>query len=151
MKGGDAVKQNRFWRVAIPVGIALWTAFIWSRSLMNAADSTADSNAVAAWLMGLLGWETRPVWLTYVIRKAAHFAEFLVLGTLWGVGGRLYALPLTWLYGVAVGAADECLQFLAPGRAPMVTDVMIDTAGYLCGWLLVLLVAHLRKRRGMQP
>ena len=102
------MKQNRFWRVAIPVGIALWTAFIWSRSLMNAADSTADSNAVAAWLMGLLGWETRPVWLTYVIRKAAHFAEFFVLGTLWGVGGRLYALPLTWLYGVAVGRTSAC-------------------------------------------
>lgn len=141
------MKKNRFWRVAIPVAIVLWTLFIWSRSLMSAEASSADSNAVAAWLMGLLGWETKPLWLTLVIRKCAHFAEFAVLGTLWGVGGRLYPLRLVWLYGAAVGAVDECLQFLAPGRGPMVTDVLIDTAGYLCGWLLVGLILYARSKK----
>ena len=145
------MKKNSFWRVIVPVCIVLWTVFIWSRSLMSAQASSADSNAVAAFLMGLLGWSERPAWLTLVIRKAAHFAEFGVLGTLWGVGGRLYALRFTWAFGVLVGAVDECLQFFAPGRGPRVTDVLIDTAGYLCGWLLVLWMARRRERKGETP
>lgn len=145
------MKQNTFWRIVVPVCVALWTLFIWSRSLMSAQASTADSNAVAAFLMGLLGWSERPAWLTLVIRKTAHFAEFAVLGVLWGACGRLYSLRFVWAFGALVGAVDECLQFFAPGRGPMVTDVMIDTAGYLCGWLLVLWVAHRRRRKGETP
>ncbi len=141
------MKKNTFWRVALPVGIALWTAFIWSRSLMSAAESTADSNRVAAWLMGLLGWETRPEWLTYVIRKTAHFAEFAVLGTLWGGCARRFGRRWLWLWGLPVGAIDEGLQFFAPGRAPMVTDVLIDTAGFLCGVAVVWLFARLGRKK----
>lgn len=141
------MKRNTFWRVAIPVGIALWTAFIWSRSLMSATASTADSNAVAEWIMGLFGWETRPLWLTYVIRKTAHFAEFAVLGVLWHGCSRTYARRWLWLWGLPVGAVDECLQFFAPGRSPMVTDVLIDTAGFLCGWALVWLFVTMRHKK----
>lgn len=140
------MKKNSFWRVALPVGIALWTAFIWSCSLKTAAESTADSSRVAAWLMGLFGWETQPEWLTLVIRKTAHFAEFALLGALWGGCSRTYARRL-WLWGLPVGAVDECLQFLSPGRAPMLMDVGIDTVGSLCGVGVVWLFAHLRRKK----
>ena len=132
-KGEDAVKRNRFWRVALPIGIALWTAFVWSRSLMSAAASAADSSRVAALLMNLFGWETQPEWLIFAIRKTAHFAEFAILGLLWASCSRTYSRRWLWLCGLPVGAIDECLQFLAPGRAPMLMDVGIDTAGLLCG------------------
>ena len=140
------MKKDTFWRIALPVGIALWTAFIWSRSLMSAAESTADSDGVARWLMGLLGWETQPEWLTYVIRKTAHFAEFAVLGALWG-GWEQVRRRRLWPWGLPTGAVDESLQFLAPGRAPMVTDVLIDTVGYLCGWALWRLFVRLRRKK----
>ena len=126
------MKPNRFWRVALPMAIALWTAFIWSRSLMSAEESAADSSRVAALIMRLFGMETQPEWLTFAIRKTAHFAEFAMLGLLWGGCSRAYGRRL-WLWGLAVGAIDECLQFLSPGRAPMLMDVGIDTAGFLCG------------------
>lgn len=145
--GGDAVKKNTFWRVAIPVGIALWTAFIWSHSLMSAAASSVESGRVAALIMRLFGWETRPVWLTYVIRKAAHLTEFAVLGVLWSSCGRTHKRNLLWLWGLPTGAIDECLQFFAPGRAPMVTDVLIDTAGFVCGWALVWIFVRLRRKK----
>lgn len=140
------MKKDTFWRIALPVGIALWTAFIWSRSLMSAAESTADSDGVARWLMGLLGWETQPEWLTYVIRKAAHFAEFAVLGALWG-GWEQVGRRRLWPWGLPTGAVDESLQFFAPGRAPMVTDVLIDMVGYLCGWALWRLFVRLRHKK----
>ena len=134
------MKPNRFWRVALPIAIALWTAFVWSRSLMSAEESAADSSRVAALIMRLFGLETQPDWLTFAIRKTAHFAEFAILGLLWGGCSRTYGRRL-WLWGLPVGAMDECLQFLSPGRAPMLMDVGIDTAGFLCGvavvWLFV--------------
>lgn len=133
------MNAKRFWRIAVVVGIAVWTAFIWSRSLQSAADSSADSSRIARLIMSLLGWDTQPDWLTYVIRKTAHFAEFGALGLLWGEGSQTYGRRL-WLWGLPTGAIDECLQFFAPGRAPMVLDVVIDTAGYLCGVAFVWLV-----------
>lgn len=140
MKGGEAVNAKRFWRIAIPAAIVLWTLFIWTQSLQSAEDSSADSSRIARWFMGLFGWETQPQWLTYVIRKTAHFAEFGALGLLWGGCSRMYERRYLWLWGLPTGAIDECLQFFAPGRAPMVTDVFIDAAGYLCGAGLVWLV-----------
>lgn len=140
------MKKNTFWRLAIPIGIALWTAFIWSRSLMSAEESTADSSRVAEWLMGLFGWDTRPEWLTYAIRKTAHFAEFAALGALWGGCSRAYGRRL-WLWGLPTGAIDECLQFFAPGRAPMLSDVGIDTAGFLCGVAVVWFFARIGRKK----
>ena len=137
------MKKNIFWRIVVPVCIALWTLFIWSRSLQSAAVSSADSQALAAWLAALFGDGGIPEGLNHILRKCAHFAEFGVLGTLWGACGRLYSLRWVWLYGTAVGAVDECLQFFAPGRGPMISDVLIDTAGYLCGWAWMALVLYL--------
>lgn len=130
------MKMKNFRRIAIPLCIVLWTAFIWSQSLQSAEDSSADSSRVAQFLMRLFGWDTQPEWLIYAIRKTAHFAEFALLGMLWGACGR----RRLWLCGLPTGVIDECLQFLAPGRAPMIIDVLIDTVGYLCGGVFVLLV-----------
>lgn len=141
------MKKNRFWRVALPIGIALWLAFIWSSSLKTAAESSADSSRVAAWLMGLFGWETQPEWLILAIRKTAHFAEFAILGLLWGGCSRTYSRRWLWLWGLPAGAIDECLQFLSPGRAPMIMDVGIDTAGFLCGVGVVWFFAWIGRKK----
>lgn len=134
------MKSNRFWHRALWVGIALWTVFIWAQSLQSAEDSSAGSGRIVRLLMALFGWDTRPEWLSYAIRKTAHFAEFGVLGALWGGCSGLYPWRTMWLWGLPTGVIDECLQFFAPGRAPMVLDVFIDTAGYLCGVAAALLL-----------
>ena len=139
----DSVTKNRFWRIALPVAVVLWTGFIWYQSLLSAADSSAESGRVVRWLMGLIGWENYPDWIPYAVRKAAHLTEFALLGGLWCGTSRTYDRRRLWLWGMATGAVDECLQFLAPGRAPMVTDVLLDTVGYLCGVGLVWFIAHL--------
>lgn len=141
------MKSNRFWRIALPIAIVLWTAFIWWQSLLSAEESTIESGHVVRFLMALFGWDAQPAWLSYAVRKAAHFIEFGLLGTLWGGTARTYDRRLVWLWGLPTGVVDECLQFLAPGRAPMVSDALIDTAGYLCGVAAVLLVTHLCRKK----
>ncbi len=132
---------------AVPILIGAVTLFIWIQSLLPGAVSAEESGFFARLLAGLLGLETLPHWLHALVRKAAHFTEFGVLGALWSGYGRRRPLRATWLYGLGVAAADECLQFLSPGRGPAVTDVMIDYAGYLCGWLAVWLVTFWIKKK----
>lgn len=139
--------KKESWRWVLPLCIAVVTLFIWSQSLLPGQVSAQESGFFTRLLASLLGWETVPAWFHPLVRKAAHFTEFGVLGALWSGYGRRRGLPLSWLYGVAVAAADECLQFISPDRAPMVRDVAIDTAGYLCGWALVALAAHLWRKK----
>ena len=141
------MKTNRLWRRALWVGVVLWTVFIWAQSVQSAADSSESSGRIARLLMALFGWDTQPEWLSYAIRKAAHFAEFGVLGALWGGLSRQYPRRRMWLWGLPTAAVDECLQFCAPGRAPMVTDVLIDAAGYVCGAAAVLLLWRWNKKK----
>lgn len=149
----EAVTVKRVLRVVLPIGVALCTLFIWSQSLLSAQASTMVSETIkneVAWM-----WTaTAPVQVggtiisfSYVIRKLAHLAEFGVLGLLWGGTTRVYDRRWLWLWGLSTGAIDECLQFLAPGRAPMAADVVLDTAGYLCGAALLLSVTHLWKKK----
>lgn len=132
---------------AVPILIGTVTLFIWGQSLLPGAVSAEESGFFTRLLVGLLGLEAIPRWLHVLVRKAAHFTEFWVLGALWSGYGRRRPLRITWLYGLGVAAADECLQFLSPDRGPAVTDVLIDYAGYLCGWLAVWLVAAWMKKK----
>ena len=140
------MKKNLFGRIALPMGILLCTAFVFGQSLLSAEASAAESGRIVGFLVGLIGVEYRP-WMSVLARKAAHFTEFFLLGTLWGGCARAYDRRRLWLWGLATGAVDECLQFIAPGRAPMVLDVLIDTAGFLCGVGLIFLCARLRQKR----
>ena len=46
-------------------------------------------------------------------------------------------------------ASDEIHQSFVPGRGPAVTDVLLDSAGALCGILFIwLLVQAVLRRRG---
>ena len=134
------MKQKRGW--VLPTLIGAVTLFIWCQSLLPGQISGQESGFFSHLLAGLLGMETLPVWFHKLVRKAAHFTEFGVLGCLWSGYGRRHALRYSWVYGLAVAITDECLQFIQPDRGPAVTDVAIDYAGYLCGWLLVALVAR---------
>lgn len=121
--------------------IGITTAFIWGQSLMNASDSGAESGAVQQWLVLLFGDGFAETFLYVYLRKVAHFSEYAVLGVTWS-GWRNARPPLKrakWLVyfaGILTATCDELLQFIAPGRGPAVTDVLIDTAGYAVGALL---------------
>ena len=139
------MKEKRKW--VLPVLIGVMTLVIWSHSLLPGQVSGQESGFVARLLAGLFGLESLPDWLHTLVRKLGHFTEFAVLGGLWSGYGRRRPLRCGWLYGLAVAAADECLQFIQPDRGPAVTDVCIDYAGYLCGWFLVLCIARLAAKK----
>lgn len=71
------------------------------------------------------------------VRKAAHFAEFALLGfclrLLAGSYGLRWPTRLCWLAGTLYAATDELHQLMVADRAGMWQDVLLDSAGVLAG------------------
>ena len=74
-----------------------------------------------------------------VVRKLAHFGEFLVLG-FWftlclRVYTRHYIRHISWplLLGLLIADADELIQLYVAGRDSSVRDVWIDFGGVCTG------------------
>lgn len=87
-----------------------------------------------------------------ILRKGAHAFAYFVL-SLWGML-FLYTYSLKALlrggivlvFCLLYAVSDEVHQIFVDGRGPAVTDVLIDTAGAVCGILLTLLFALLYKK-----
>ncbi|MDR0890292.1 MAG: VanZ family protein [Oscillospiraceae bacterium] len=133
------MRQKRF-RVYLILSL-LWVALIFLHSAMPATVSKAESGGLLALLQRVLPWLTHNM-----LRKAAHFAEYAVLGALLtGVfrNTKSFALSKPLLCGLLVALGDETLQLYVAGRAGMLTDVWLDFSGLLAATLLLWL---LRKR-----
>lgn len=132
----------------VTVLIIAVTGIIWGHSLQPAPESMAVSNSFREWLESLFGGGGGAIMLER-LRKLAHFVEFALLGTLWGILSRLQNTPARrrWmpLLGALTAPLDECIQIFVPGRAPAVTDVLLDWAGFATGIGIVLLAAKLWK------
>lgn len=140
------MKKHWIWKIVLLILIVATTAFIWSHSLQDSTHSAAESGRLRALLADLLGEEfVTAVFTVFPIRKMAHFVEFGVLGVEWAVYRRFYAARF-WprlicvIAGPLTAAVDECLQFFSPGRSPQVSDVLLDSAGFLLGYGAVLLL-----------
>lgn len=78
-----------------------------------------------------------------IIRKLAHFTLYVMGGIL--IYLFLYLLLPKWRckIGIAFGIGilyaitDEIHQYFVPGRTALVSDVIIDSMGVLCGILLI--------------
>lgn len=118
-----------------------WLAFIWGNSCLSGAESGAVSGWASRFLAEILGtWAPQG---EHILRKAAHFTEFALLGGLFAWNARLWgkqSLSLPLLGGLLAAMVDETLQLFSPGRASMVTDVWIDFAGVATGALLLHLI-----------
>ena len=55
------------------------------------------------------------------------------------------------LAAAVYAASDEIHQAFVPGRGPAVTDVLLDSAGALCGILIVCLIVRAVCQRKKQP
>ena len=131
-------RRRVFWALT-----ALWLLFIWGHSLMPAAVSKQESGHWLAFLQTWLPWLT-----DHLVRKAAHFTEYAVLGALlFGAAGVRHGLWFPPCFGLLAALLDETLQLFAAGRSGQISDVWLDLAGFLTGWILIALISLIRKKR----
>ena len=133
-------------------GLALlWTMFIWSNSAKSAVVSSGQSLQVLDLLEPfLLSLGLDEDTLHYLVRKAAHMAEFALLGAFWAGGMRGWGCrffpPFTLCFLTAL--VDETIQLYFPGRSGQITDLWVDLAGVALGILAAALIGRwLRKRK----
>ena len=131
-------RRRVFWALT-----ALWLLVIWGHSVMPAAVSKEESGRWLALLQTCLPWLT-----DYLIRKTAHFTEYAVLGALlFGAAGVRHGLWFAPCFGVLAALLDETVQLFASGRSGQVSDVWLDLAGFLAGWIVVGAIAYLCRKR----
>ncbi len=143
-------KNRRIWRyvlrAALTLSTLLFIGWIFSNSLKNASESSAQSSTVRKFLQNLLDAvfaEHAPQISGHFIRKAAHFSEYALLGFLlfftclsYTRRRKFFIIPLA--AAIVVPFCDEGLQFIPEGRSPQFSDVGIDISGALCGFLFAL-------------
>ena len=126
---------------------------IWRFSLEDGARSGKRSGQ-AMLLLGRLFSAITPDSAELLLRKAAHFSEYALLGSILAFALVCFDKPLTRhfphvLLPCLLGAVlDEAIQLYVPGRGSSTVDVLIDFAGAVTGLLIVgLLTALLRRRK----
>ena len=134
------MKRRRvFWALTV-----LWVLFIWFQSVLSAVLSAAESGRLLALISQFLPWVTE-----HMLRKAAHFTEYAVLGALLlgaTLGGKSRGAAFPPLFGLLTAMLDETIQIFSAGRSGQITDVWIDFAGFLVGYLFFRLICTKKTR-----
>lgn len=127
--------------------------FIFSNSLQIAEVSEGSSGRVLGLMQGVLrrlGLPGAADRLTmHIVRKLAHFSEYMLEGFLLMLCLRVYIRHffkhVSWpiLGGLLTALTDETIQLFVPGRSGQVTDVWIDFSGVLTGLVVGLILLGL--------
>ena len=118
--------------------IGLNLMLIWGNSLLPGQAS----DSVSGWLQALLRFLPEGELTHTLLRKAAHFSEFALLGVLmgWMAVLKLRSPKFSLLgLGLGTGCVDETIQLFVPGRASSILDVWIDFSGFAVGLLILTL------------
>lgn len=149
--------RARGWRVLFLLLTVLLAGVIFYMSSEPATESGERSTTIAAEILPLVhpAFETLPPEeqkavlssADHILRKTAHFCVYGTLGALLLLYNLCFAakppahMLRALLAATVYAASDEIHQAFVPGRGSAVTDVLLDSAGALCGilaiWLLV--------------
>ena len=148
-------KQNKKLRWLTLVSI-LWIVVIFSFSLQSGDESGKLSGGIVAWVVSLFFPEdfAHIELVHFLVRKAAHFTEYFILGGLLSLTireakwNRVMLAP--WVMGTLVACCDETIQLFSEGRAGQITDVMLDSFGVLTGCAVLALGVMILSRKHPQ-
>lgn len=161
MKSMDKRRMLTLFLILLTLGSQL---FIFSNSLKGGEESAKQSGAVVELvrpsveqLLPAVKVEPTEDNVVRFVRKAAHFAEFALLGFLACLTARRFThkkslfLTVPLGYAVITAFADEGLQLFSNGRACKFTDVLIDSSGAATGLLfafgMIALGSYRRSRK----
>ena len=163
---GSMKKQKTYFVLTIAVML-----LIFIHSAMPADLSSEESGLFVSLITRVIPAD--PELITFLIRKTAHFLEYLFLGfcikqTCRYSGNRCIDIPdngghntspnkntfrnnlpagsilIPWAIGTAYAVTDEIHQLFVPGRSCELRDICIDAVGVLCGCLIIRLWTHYR-------
>lgn len=116
---------------------------IFTMSSFDATESTNQSNFIVNIITDIFKIENIEL-LSFIIRKLAHFTEYLILGFLTinmlnkNDISKKYLLSI--LICIIYATSDEIHQIFVPGRACQIRDILIDSIGSITGVYLYKLI-----------
>ena len=122
------------------IAYVLWIVSILAFSLQTGEDSSMTSGLVVNLIADTLGGLNIAVSievLSLIIRKLAHFTEYMVLGYISHRNVKL-SNQKGYYVSILLPFLDELLQTTIDGRAGRMLDVGIDLLGYFAGVSLAL-------------
>ena len=118
-------------------------ACIWGNSLVPGEGSGGMSLMVAEFAQRVLASLGLPFdWVTnFLVRKTAHFTEYLLLGVISFQALKAHKMPRGALVAavlicVMAASIDETIQLFVPDRCGQITDVLLDCCGAVSGLAL---------------
>ncbi len=146
--------RNTGFRAVMLIITALCISFAFIHSFMPADVSSQESSAVLVFFQNLFNIFGISAELTdHIVRKTAHFVEFAIIGammmnTAYSFNkSRPYKYYFTIMFsGLMTAVVDETIQLNVPGRAGMVTDVLLDFSGVITGSLIMLIILSIYKK-----
>ena len=143
-----ALRKNK--KLFHSILVIIWMLVIFNFSSQNGSKSTKTSDVVTSMVVNVTTSVTnkdipreevkkKVEDSTFLVRKTAHFTEYLILGILvlqllsdyTKINKRMLIVSLIICYLYAV--SDEVHQIFIPGRTAKVLDTFIDGAGSLVG------------------
>jgi len=137
----------------------VWMGFIFFMSSQPGDSSSLLSGKVAAYITTFFNklFRSNPpqglidlIMEGLLVRKAAHFTEFAILGFLVLVTLKKLKIPrfplISGLICILYAVSDEFHQKFVPGRYPSFGDVMIDVSGAVFAILLCLIIIKIRDK-----
>lgn len=121
----------------------LWMLLIFIMSSFDATESANQSNFIVNIINNIFKIENIEL-LSFIIRKLAHFTEYLILGFLTinmlnkNDISKKYLLSI--LICIIYATSDEIHQIFVPGRACQIRDILIDSIGSITGVYLYKLI-----------
>lgn len=122
----------------------LWLAIVLLQAFLPGDASYAESNGVLALANVIFPWLTHSV-----LRRAAHFIEYFLLGFLM-TGTFCYARKFTifkpMFFCLFTALCDETIKIFAVDRLAQISDIWVDGAGAMAGILLMWLISAIKRR-----
>lgn len=123
--------------------VIIWMLLIFIMSSFDATESANQSNFIVNIITDIFKIENIEL-LRFIIRKLAHFTEYLILGFLTinmlnkNDISKKYLLSI--LICIIYATSDEIHQLFVPGRACQLIDILIDSIGSIIGIYLYKLI-----------
>lgn len=159
------MKKQKIINTAFLILLILGCVLIFFFSSQNGEESTKTSSRVVKFILSLfipsfssLQIEEQALLIekySHLIRKLAHFSEFMYLGFtafsyLSTRDKKIHILKRglsAFVFGVLYAISDECHQIFSSSRGPSVKDVLIDSSGVITGVLVAFLIFYLIERK----
>lgn len=147
------VKRNYIFRIFMILITSALIAFAFVHSSMPSDVSGAESEATMEFFQSILNFFGISIELTdHIVRKLAHFTEYTAMGIM--MMNTVYSFnkekayiffPHILFCGLFTSVIDETIQLNVPGRAGMITDVLLDFSGVVTGIIIMFAILTIYK------